>query len=197
MGSVNSGVQYLVSSGEDMAAIVWRTKDWQEDARITTPFEGCKAQSFFRRLDWAPDGLHLCVTHAFKAPSQVASILNRDSWREEGQEQGGGGGGGVSESKKAVELVGHRAPIVASRYNPALFVKARGTKLTKQSNPPTSCCAIGTQDASLSVWMAGKGRPLAIINNAFDRSISDLAWSPDGTTLLAASLDGTLCGESK
>ena len=54
----------------------------------------------------------------------------------------------------------------------------------------------------MTVWTTAGSRPLCIIKNAFKQSVSDLSWSADGSTLVAASLDGTVaffrferCGE--
>lgn len=52
--------------------------------------------------------------------------------------------------------------------------------------------AAGSQDKSVSVWPQGESKPLLVLRRAFKASVSDLAWTPDGLTLLAASLDGTV-----
>ena len=51
--------------------------------------------------------------------------------------------------------------------------------------------AAGSQDKSVSVWVQGESKPLFVLRRAFRDSISDLAWSREGTCLLAVSLDGT------
>jgi WD40 repeat protein len=54
------------------------------------------------------------------------------------------------------------------------------------------CFALGSQDHSLSVWFNGAKRPLAVISHCFKQSVMDLAWTPEGRTLLACSTDGTV-----
>ena len=42
----------------------------------------------------------------------------------------------------------------------------------------------------MSIWNTNTSRPLVILQDIASKSISDLAWTPDGQTLFAASLDG-------
>ncbi|RQM19236.1 hypothetical protein B5M09_010178 [Aphanomyces astaci] len=56
-----------------------------------------------------------------------------------------------------------------------------------------ACCALGGDDCTVSVWLADVSRPVAVIKECFDASVTDLSWSFDGFTLLSASLDGTIC----
>ena len=51
--------------------------------------------------------------------------------------------------------------------------------------------AATAQDKCLTVWLA-KQRPIYIGRKFFKQGVVDLAWSPDGRTLLAASTDGTV-----
>lgn len=61
-----------------------------------------------------------------------------------------------------------------------------------QPRPVQQFLAAGSQDKSVSVWPQGESKPLLVLRRAFKASVSDLAWTPDGLTLLAASLDGTV-----
>jgi len=51
---------------------------------------------------------------------------------------------------------------------------------------------MGSQDCRITVWSSGSPRPIMVLKKAFDKTIVDLAWSADGRTLLAASLDGSV-----
>jgi protein HIRA/HIR1 len=52
--------------------------------------------------------------------------------------------------------------------------------------------AAGSQDKSVSVWAQGESKPLLVLRRAFKASVVDLAWTPDGASVIAASLDGTV-----
>ena len=56
-----------------------------------------------------------------------------------------------------------------------------------------ACCAVGGDDATVSIWLAHLARPLAVVKDCFDASVTDLSWSTDKSILLASSLDGTIC----
>ena len=54
------------------------------------------------------------------------------------------------------------------------------------------CMALGSQDSKVTVWLSTSQRPLVIASKVFAQSVVDLAWTPDGCTLLACSTDGTI-----
>jgi protein HIRA/HIR1 len=56
-----------------------------------------------------------------------------------------------------------------------------------------ACCAVGGEDATVSIWLAQLARPLAGIKDCFDSSVTDLTWSSSQSLLLACSLDGSIC----
>jgi len=52
--------------------------------------------------------------------------------------------------------------------------------------------ALGSQDSKVTVWLSNAQRPLVVASRMFKQSVVDLAWTPDGYTLLACSTDGTI-----
>jgi hypothetical protein len=52
--------------------------------------------------------------------------------------------------------------------------------------------AVGAQDRAFSIWPQGQPKPVLVMRKAFAAAISDLAWSPDSSSLCAASVDGTI-----
>ncbi|XP_047105230.1 protein HIRA-like, partial [Schistocerca piceifrons] len=54
------------------------------------------------------------------------------------------------------------------------------------------CCAIGSRDRSLSVWLTALKRPLVVLHELFTNSVLDLSWSCTGLQLMACSWDGTV-----
>ncbi len=54
-----------------------------------------------------------------------------------------------------------------------------------------ACVRAGSQDCGLSVWSTETTRPKLVTKNIFSQSVLDIAWAPDGYTLLCCSTDGT------
>eukprot|EP00126_Sphaerothecum_destruens_P010241 Sdes_comp20699_c0_seq1m16303 len=177
--------KYLASQSEDKSVIVWRTKDWKIEKKITDPFQESSGTTIFRRLDWSPDGQFLIAAHAKNnVVCSVATILLRDSWL------------------KQCDLVGHDGPVVASRFNHLLYDANAGSGGSLQEGMGAAseqkggsyflCCALGSQDCTLSVWITSRERPLLALKHCFDRTIVDLCWAPSGGQLIACSYDGTV-----
>eukprot|EP00949_MAST-11_sp_MAST-11-sp1_P001533 g1533.t1 len=166
---------YLASAGDDRTVHVWRTSDWKVETIIHEPFEGAGGDdnSFFRRISWCPDGKYICVTNAVKGPRQVASIVTRGKWTS------------------AIQFVGHESTVVASSFCGRLFAPA-SSKGTSAQN--AFCyCAVASMDSTVSIWSTNRSRPLVIVQNLFERSVSDIAWNNDnGKTLFVTGTDGTL-----
>ncbi|KAH8067790.1 hypothetical protein JL721_7347 [Aureococcus anophagefferens] len=164
--------RFLASASEDRRVLVWRASgDWRVEATIEKPFAGVTSQTFFQRLSWAPDGASLGVPNAAKSMQACAAVVARGSWD------------GVA------DLVGHKHPVTVVKFCPALFVDDD----TGGRAPPRSVVAIGGQDATISVWTSSKARPVVVFRDCFSGAVSDLAWSRDGSLLVAASHDGSTC----
>ena len=56
----------------------------------------------------------------------------------------------------------------------------------------TPCCAIGSRDRSISVWLTSLKRPLVVVHDLFEDSILDLSWDAAGLILMATSWDGSI-----
>ena len=54
------------------------------------------------------------------------------------------------------------------------------------------CCAIGSRDRSISVWLTSLKRPLVVVKELFEDSVLDITWNSDGLSVLACSWDGTV-----
>ena len=76
--------------------------------------------------------------------------------------------------------------VLRAAYSPRMF------------HPPgvadaaATCVALGSQDTKLTVWASHCKRPLLVGSRLFAQSVVDLAWTPEGTTLLACSSDGSV-----
>lgn len=162
--------KYLASQSDDRSVRVWRTCDWQQDARITEPFQECSGTTHVLRLNWSPDGLYLVSAHAMNNAGPTAQIIERDGW------------------KTAMDFVGHRKAITCVRFSSRIFTSSK--KFSKSGE--YSCCAIGSKDRSLSVWVTASKRPLVVLHDLFTSSILDISWGSSGLELVCCSWDGTV-----
>ncbi|KAJ8312148.1 hypothetical protein KUTeg_009521 [Tegillarca granosa] len=163
--------KYIASQADDKSVRVWRTRDWQEESAITEPFQECGGTTHVLRLNWSPDGAYIVSAHAMNNSGPTAQIIEREGW------------------KATLDFVGHRKAITVVRFNPNIFSKRK--KNSEQSQQYT-CCAIGSRDRSLSVWLTALKRPLVVTHDLFNNSILDITWSRNGMELLACSCDGTV-----
>ncbi|MCJ8747159.1 hypothetical protein PDJAM_G00150240 [Pangasius djambal] len=166
--------KYVASQADDRSLKVWRTIDWQLEANITKPFTECGGTTHVLRLSWSPDGQYLVSAHAMNNSGPTAQIIERDGW------------------KTNMDFVGHRKAVTVVKFNPKIFKKkARNGSSSKPTNP-YCCCAVGSKDRSLSVWLTSLKRPLVVIHDLFDKSIMDITWTLNGLGLLVCSMDGTV-----
>ncbi|XP_042907533.1 protein HIRA [Parasteatoda tepidariorum] len=164
--------KYIASQSDDKTLRVWRTHDWQQEAVITEPFLECGGTTHVLRLSWSPDGRYLVSAHAMNNSGPTAQIIERDGW------------------KANRDFVGHRKAITCVRFNPNILC----TQISKDSEKVEHfcCCAIGSRDRSLSVWVTSMKRPLVVIHDLFSNSVLDISWSQNGKELIVCSWDGTV-----
>lgn len=146
---------------------------------ISAPFNNSPLTAYFRRCSWSPDGMHIAAANAVNGPVSSVAIINRGSWDGD------------------INLIGHEAPVEVCAFSPRLYSSQPISKQALDSQGPGShglvtviACAGG--DKSLSIWITSNPRPIVVAQEMAAKSISDLAWSPDGTCLYATALDGTI-----
>ncbi|XP_074643351.1 protein HIRA-like isoform X2 [Tubulanus polymorphus] len=163
---------YLATQSDDKSLRIWRTMDWQQETKVTKPFDECGGTTHVLRLNWSPDGHYLVSAHAMNNSGPTAQIIERDGW------------------KTNMDFVGHRKAITAVKFNPNIL-----SKKMKKDAPGAQqycCCAIGSRDRSLSIWVTALKRPLVVTHDLFSNSVLDISWSRTGMELLACSWDGTV-----
>jgi len=151
--------------------------DFVLETTISTPFKSSPLTTYFRRCSWSPDGNHIAAANAVNGPVSSVAIIERGSWDCE------------------INLIGHEAPAEVCMFSPRLFYSQNPSENPQANEPgPTSVTVIASagQDKTLSIWNTTTSRPLVIIQDVASKSISDLAWTPDGQTLFASSLDGSI-----
>uniref|UniRef100_UPI00358E990C protein HIRA-like isoform X2 n=1 Tax=Myxine glutinosa TaxID=7769 RepID=UPI00358E990C len=166
--------KYVASQADDKSLKVWSTLDWRLEASITEPFRECGGTTQVLRLGWSPDGHYIVSAHAMNNSGPTAQIVEREGWRS------------------SMDFVGHRKAVTVVRFNPKIFQwKARNGGADKPGFP-YSCCAIGSKDRSLSVWLTCLKRPLVVVHDLFDKSIMDISWNVSGFEMLVCSMDGSV-----
>ncbi|WAR03972.1 HIRA-like protein [Mya arenaria] len=163
--------KYLASQSDDRSLRVWRTRDWQQEAIVTEPFKECGGTTHVLRCDWSPDGHYVVSAHAMNNSGPTAQIIERAGW------------------KTSLDFVGHRKAITVVRFNPGILCKKFKKDASKAQQ--YTCCAIGSRDRSLSIWLTALKRPLVVTHELFTNSILDITWASCGSELLCCSCDGT------
>uniref|UniRef100_A0A8C9T945 Protein HIRA n=1 Tax=Scleropages formosus TaxID=113540 RepID=A0A8C9T945_SCLFO len=166
--------KYIASQADDRSLKVWRTMDWQLETNITKPFNECGGTTHVLRLSWSPDGQYLVSAHAMNNSGPTAQIIERDGWRTN------------------MDFVGHRKAVTVVKFNPKIFKKKQKNGSSQKPSCPYCCCAVGSKDRSVSVWLTSLKRPLVVIHDLFDKSIMDIAWTLNGLGILVCSMDGTV-----
>jgi len=146
---------------------------------IDDPFKSSPLTTYFRRCSWSPDGNHIAAANAVNGPVSSVAIINRGLWDSD------------------INLIGHEGPTEVCTFSPRLFSRHEmSPETTDQSGYSTQALvtviACAGQDKTLSIWNTSSSRPLIVCQELAAKSISDLAWTPDGLTIFASSLDGSI-----
>lgn len=184
--------KYFATASDDRTVKIWRftspgpnsmahdqMNNFVLEKTISSPFTASPLTTYFRRCSWSPDGNHIAAANAVNGPVSSVAILNRGTWDGD------------------IHLIGHEGPVEVCAFSPRLFTLGppsavpRDAKGNLTSHLSTVIACAG-QDKALSIWITSNPRPLVITQDLAVKSISDLAWTPDGTSLFLTSLDGTI-----
>ncbi|XP_010535679.1 PREDICTED: protein HIRA [Tarenaya hassleriana] len=179
---------FVASQSDDKTVIIWRTSDWSLAHRTEGHWSKSLGSTFFRRLGWSPCGHFITTTHGFQKPRHSAPVLERGEWAA------------------TFDFLGHNAPIIVVKFNHSMFRRSMSgaqdakqvgwsngaSKIGGKDSQPYNVIAIGSQDRTITVWTTASPRPLFVAKHFFSQSVVDLSWSPDGYSLFACSLDGTV-----
>ncbi|KAH8904481.1 TUP1-like enhancer of split [Coniochaeta sp. PMI_546] len=152
--------------------------NFQLQHTISAPFKSSPLTTYFRRCSWSPDGNHIAAANAVNGPVSSVAIIERTTWDSE------------------INLIGHEGPTEVCAFSPRLFyTKKPPDNGAANGHAPSSLVTViasAGQDKTLSIWNTNTSRPLVILQDMASKSISDLSWTPDGQTLFASSLDGSI-----
>ncbi|KAK7903384.1 HIR complex subunit [Exophiala xenobiotica] len=143
---------------------------------ISAPFVNSPLTTYFRRCSWAPDGQHIAAANAVNGPVSAIAIINRGTWDGD------------------TTLIGHEGPVEVCAFSPRLYGAEPVGRALPEGHvaPHTTVIACGGADKCLSIWTTSSPRPLVVQQDVAGKAISDIVWSPDGQTLFATALDGTI-----
>lgn len=102
---------------------------------------------------WSPDGSKILAPNAMSGPIFTARLIERSSWKAD------------------QNLVGHENSVLVAAYSPKAFKAGPGAL-----GNITTVFALGSQDQSVSVWQEGRGEPVLVAKDLFERGVMDLSW---------------------
>lgn len=181
---------YMASQGSDRSVKViaiqaqnkknlWKTKSIKQRTgkRQYWFADESTVESFFRRLDWTPDGAFLLTPAGLynppndtTTPSFATLLFARHNY-----------------DQPYKVLTGLEKPSVVVRANPVCFELPPNA--AKCELKYRSVFAVLTLDAIL-IYDTYHSRPLAIAKGLHYAGLTDCAWSSDGHTLMVTSTDG-------
>lgn len=135
-------------------------------------------KSFFRRLQFSPDGSLLIVPSGFfqvdesKQAIHCTLVFTLDNW---------------TEPAAVLPLDGQSSTVV--RFCPLLFQQREEGPEASINLPYRMIFAIGT-DHDIILYDTQQPKPFARFHEIHYTRITDLTWSPDGLLLIASSTDG-------
>ncbi|KXL47868.1 hypothetical protein M433DRAFT_152569 [Acidomyces richmondensis BFW] len=170
---------YRFTSPPPNATAYDQTSNFTLEATVTAPFAVSPLTTYFRRCSWSPEGAHIAAANATNGPVSSVAIISRGTWDSE------------------INLIGHEGPVEVCAFSPRLFLSEPPQQMPNGESmliaqPAVSVVACAGQDKTLSVWNTNFPRPFVTTAELSAKTISDLAWSPDGETLYFTSLDGTI-----
>ncbi|KAF2223143.1 histone transcription regulator HIRA, WD repeat superfamily [Elsinoe ampelina] len=165
---------YRFQSPDAKATAYDQANNFTLETSISAPFSASPLTTYFRRPSWSPDGAHLTAANAVNGPVSSVAVITRGSWESD------------------ISLIGHEGPVEVCAFSPRMYTRQQPNPADQTPQASVTVVACAGQDKTLSVWNTSVPRPFVVTQELAAKSISDLAWSPDGMHLYFSSLDGTI-----
>lgn len=145
---------------------------------IRDPFEKSPLTTYFRRCSWSPDGLYIAAPNGTNEGVNANVVIKRGSWESE------------------LSLIGHRLPCEVCSFSPRLYDVEFDNNNNNNSKPSSSrsetVIITAGQDKTLALWSSSCATPLCVVTQISAKSITDVAWNPNGLNVYICGLDGVV-----
>ncbi|TIB70980.1 WD40 repeat-like protein [Wallemia mellicola] len=139
---------------------------------------------FFRRLSFSPDGSILVTPSA-----QSDDIPSEDGKKKSIAKSSVLIYGRSNLNNPLAVLPGHKSATVGVRFNPILFNLRQRSEKPAFDLPYRMIYAVVSKE-SIIIYDTQQLSPISILSNLHWAAFTDVTWSPDGQSLMLASLDG-------
>lgn len=146
---------------------------------IRDPFAKSPLTTYFRRCSWSPDGLYIAAPNGTNEGVNANVVIKRGNWDSE------------------LSLIGHRLPCEVCSFSPRLYDvefgnNNRNAGHSQSSSRSETVIITAGQDRTLALWSSSCATPLCVATEISAKSITDVAWNPDGLNVFLCGLDGVV-----
>lgn len=172
--------KYFATCSDDRSMRIFRYRkgvnvdgtdmDFVVENIIRDPFAKSPLTTYFRRCSWSPDGLYIAAPNGTNEGVNANVVIKRGSWESE------------------LSLIGHRLPCEVCSFSPRLYDVNKNDSTTRSE---TVIITAG-QDKTLTLWSSSCATPLCVVTEISAKSITDVAWNPNGLNVYLCGLDGVV-----
>eukprot|EP00883_Tetradesmus_obliquus_P001968 jgi/Sobl393_1/12080/SZX66567.1 len=205
--------RYLASQGRNGLKVWDAEAGWACVTHQKTPFDRAPETAFRHRISWSPDGELLLAVNASSGGQPTTVLFKRQAWdtthlvghrssvvaaaanprmffaprRLQAARKAA-----AERMARAAEGDGSEDGEEQQQDDAAAAAAAGGDGLDGFDDMPSMVCACSSNDKTFTVWSSELALPVLHCQQLHAGNIVDLAWTPDGYTLIAASNDDTI-----